>query len=72
MWWGGSYPQNLVWVHAAVSEKPEFTDDGRTTDACAMTEALLTKSSRAKNSPRGKSGGGGGSGGSKFGPNDKR
>ncbi len=48
IWRIGSYPQNLVWIHAAVSEKPEFTDDGRTTDACAMTVALLTKSSRAK------------------------
>ncbi len=26
----GSYPQNLAWIHAAVSEKPEFTYDGRT------------------------------------------
>ncbi len=34
-------------VLAAVSEKLEFTD-GRTTDASAMTVALLTKSSRAK------------------------
>ncbi len=25
-----SYAQSLVWIHAAVSEKPEFTDDGRT------------------------------------------
>ncbi len=52
IWWRGSYPQNLAWIHAAVSEKPEFTDDGRiddgrTTDACTMTVALLTKSSRA-------------------------
>ncbi len=43
----------MVWIHAAVSEKLEFTDgrtdDGRTTDACAITVALLTKSSRAKN-----------------------
>ena len=31
-----------------VSEKPELTDDGQTTDACATTVALLTKSSRAK------------------------
>ncbi len=46
------YPQHLVLIHAAVSDKLEFTDgrrtDGRTTDACAMTVALLTKSSRAK------------------------
>ncbi len=36
IWWRGSYPQNLAWIHAAVSEKPEFTDgrrtDGRTDD----------------------------------------
>ncbi len=44
-----SYPQNLAWTHAAVSEKLEFTEDGRTTDACAITVGLLTKSSRAKN-----------------------
>ncbi len=49
-----SYAQNLAWIHAAVSEKPKFTDDGRTdgrwtTDACAITVALLTKSSRARN-----------------------
>ncbi len=45
----GSYPQNLAWIHAAVSEKLEFMDDGWTTDAYAMTVTLLTKSSRAKN-----------------------
>ncbi len=38
----------MGWIHAAVSEKPEVTDDGRTADACAMTVSLLTKSSRAK------------------------
>ena len=30
--WKGSYPQNLAWIHAAVSDKLEFTDewtDGR-------------------------------------------
>ncbi len=48
IWWIGSFPQNLSWIHAVVSEKPEFMDDGRTTDACATTVALLTKSSRAK------------------------
>ena len=47
-----SYPQNLAWIHAVVSEKPEFMDDGQMTDACAMTVALLTKSSRAKNHTR--------------------
>ncbi len=25
----GSYPQNLAWIYAAVSDKLEFTDDGR-------------------------------------------
>ncbi len=53
IWWRASYPQNLAWIYAAVCEKIEFTDDqrtdGRTTDACAMTVALLTKSSKAKN-----------------------
>ena len=48
---GSSHPQNLAWIHAPVSEKPEFTD-GQTTDACAMTVALLSKSSRAKNPKR--------------------
>ncbi len=43
-----SYPQSLAWLHEAASEKPEFTDNGRTMDACTMTVALLTKSSRAK------------------------
>ncbi len=28
--WIGSFPQNLAWIHAAVSEKPELTDDGQT------------------------------------------
>ena len=32
IWWRGSYPENLVCIHAAVSEKPEFADDGRTDD----------------------------------------
>ncbi len=27
---GASYPQNLGWIHAAVSENPEFTDAGWT------------------------------------------
>ncbi len=39
IWWRESYPENLAWIHAAVSEKAKFTDDGR----------LLTKPSRAKN-----------------------
>ena len=30
MWLRRSCPQNVAWIHAAVSEKPEFTDDGRT------------------------------------------
>ena len=47
--WRGSYPQNLAWIHAGVSKKPQFTDVRRKTDACAMTVALLTKSNRAKN-----------------------
>ena len=41
IWWRGSYSQNLAWIHAAVSEKLEFTDgrmDGRTTDACAIVK----------------------------------
>ncbi len=29
IWCRGSYPQNLAWIYAAVSEKPECTD-GRT------------------------------------------
>ncbi len=29
--WRGSYPQTLAWIHMAVSEKLEVTDDGRTT-----------------------------------------
>ena len=37
----------MTWIDAAVSEKPELTD-GRTTDACATTVALLTKSIRPK------------------------
>ncbi len=32
IWWIGSCPQNLVCIHAGVSKKPEFTDEGRTTD----------------------------------------
>ncbi len=45
----GSFPQNLTWIHAAVSNKPELMD-GWMTDACATTADLLTKSSRVKNS----------------------
>ncbi len=48
IWQVGSFPQNLAWIHVALSDKPELTD-GWTTDACATTVALLTKSSRAKN-----------------------
>ncbi len=44
IWWIGSFPYNLAWIHAAVSEKLEFTD-GRTDDGLP---ALLAKSSRAK------------------------
>ena len=51
MWRIGSFPQHLAWIHAAVSEKPELTV-GQRMDACAMTVALLTKSSRAKNPPQ--------------------
>ncbi len=49
MWWMiGSFPQNLAWIHVAVSEKLEFMDDGQTTvrrelDICATTVALLCK-----------------------------
>ncbi len=46
IWWRGSYPQSLSWIHAAVSKKPELRTDGR--PACATTVALLTKPSRAK------------------------
>ncbi len=28
----GSFPQNLGWIHAALSEKPELTDGRRTDD----------------------------------------
>ncbi len=33
---------NLAWIHVAVSEKPELTDGGRTTEAGATAVALLT------------------------------
>ncbi len=47
VWWRGSYPQSLAWIHAAVYEKPGLrTTDGQRTPAPV---ALLTKSSRAKN-----------------------
>ncbi len=29
---GDSFPQNLAWIHVAVSEKPELTDKRRTDD----------------------------------------
>ena len=35
IWWIEICPQNLAWIHAAVSEKSEFTDvqvDGQTMD----------------------------------------
>ena len=38
IWRIGSFPQNLAWIHAAVSEKPQLTD-GRTTDACACWQS---------------------------------
>ena len=55
MWWIGSCPRNLAaWMYAACT--PEIgVNGGRTngrTDACTTTEALLTKSSRAKNDLR--------------------
>ncbi len=36
-------------MQAFLCNLSQRTDDGRITDACAMTVALLTKSSRAKN-----------------------
>ena len=57
IWWRGSYPQNLACIHAAVSEKLEFTGrrttegrrtEGRTTDACAMWQARCDSSSADK------------------------
>ncbi len=57
IWRMCSFLQNLACVHAAVvSEKPEITDgwtDGRRTNACVTTVALLTKLSRANKRPRG-------------------
>ena len=44
MWW-----INLVLICLTVSEKARFTENGPT-DAHAMALALLTQSSRAKNS----------------------
>ena len=54
IWWRerDSYPHNLAWIHAAVSEKLEFTDDGRTDggrlhhdiELCLATSANLMKS----------------------------
>ena len=32
MWWIWSCPQNLAWIDAGGSEKPEFADDGRMDD----------------------------------------
>ncbi len=44
-----SFAHHFVWIHAAAPEKLELTtDNGWTTNACAMTKALPTKSSRAK------------------------
>ncbi len=48
--YGGEGATHKIWP-GSMQRFPrnfEFTDDGRTTDACAMTVALLTKSSRAK------------------------
>ena len=46
------HPQNLAWIHAAVSEKLEFTDgptDGRTDDGRLRHDSSSAdKSSRAK------------------------
>ena len=44
IWQIGSFPQNLAWIHAAVSEKPELTDGQRTP---APRQWLLTESSIA-------------------------
>ena len=49
IWWIRSFAQNLTWIHAAVSEKPElnrWTDDG-CLHHIFFTVALLTKPSRA-------------------------
>ena len=40
-------PTKFGWINAAVSKKPYFTD-GRQTEVCVTTVALLTKSSRAQ------------------------
>ncbi len=49
IWWIGTFPQSLALICLTVSEKMRFTDDGRTDDR-ATALALLTQSSRAKNS----------------------
>ncbi len=53
IWQIDSIPQNLPWIHATVSEKPELTDEWCMTDDGRMHHdvALLRKSSRAKNVP---------------------
>ncbi len=55
IWSKGTFPPNLALICLTVSEKTGFTDDGwtdgRTTDACVTTVALLytVAKSRAKN-----------------------
>ncbi len=58
--YGGRYPQNLAWTNAAVFEKLEFTDDGRSdrqrTPApwqwlCGQSQAELKIEKSMKNSP---------------------
>ncbi len=41
IWWRGSYPQYWACIHATVSEKPEFTVDGRTTDGRTTYDGRL-------------------------------
>ncbi len=43
-WRIGSFPQNLAWIHAPVSGKPELKDDGRLPHDSSSAD----KSSRAK------------------------
>ncbi len=49
IWRIGSFPQNLAWIHAALSGLTRV--NGRMTDAYATTVAPRTKSSRAKKRP---------------------
>ncbi len=46
--WLSSFPLNLAWIHAAVSEKHELTGDGRTTDARATTAESSSADSQAE------------------------